>query len=175
MDVSVFQNFKLRLAAWEWWVEQFKTLVSMMNADHGTGQVFGELLVKHLIASLILDGNPLTWKNQNIDSRVLKALELVESRYADSQLAISELAEVTGLSPSRFRALFMDETGHSPRNYLMQVRLRKAMDELRHTGLPIKEIAAEAGFNDVQYFYRTFRKACGRTPSEYRCCPVLDS
>ena len=52
--------------------------------------------------------------------------------------------------------------------YLTEVRLRNARELLKDSGLSIKEICAESGYSDPNYFSRIFKKYEGVTPSEFR-------
>ena len=54
------------------------------------------------------------------------------------------------------------------KEYQMTLRLREASRLLCETDLSITEIASEAGFYDVFFFSKTFRKEKGITPSEFR-------
>lgn len=46
--------------------------------------------------------------------------------------------------------------------------MEKAADYLRNTEQSVTEIAGKVGYNDANYFTRTFRKRYGISPREYR-------
>ncbi|MDY6397958.1 MAG: helix-turn-helix transcriptional regulator [Treponema sp.] len=52
--------------------------------------------------------------------------------------------------------------------YVSDARMEKARSLLKDNSLSIKEISAEVGFNDQNYFSRTFRNKFGMTPTEFR-------
>jgi len=79
-----------------------------------------------------------------------------------------ELADVAGLSPSRFHALFIEATGHSPLQYLTRLRLRQAQEMLLSTSRSIGEISESVGFRDLFHFSRTFKRFNGVSPRTYR-------
>jgi AraC family transcriptional regulator of arabinose operon len=81
---------------------------------------------------------------------------------------VDRMAEVAGLSTSRFGHLFRDETGISPREFLETVRLEEAKRLLAESALAIGAISREIGFADEFYFSNRFRRATGVSPSEYR-------
>jgi len=64
--------------------------------------------------------------------------------------------------------LFREQIGVPPRQYLEELRLQRAAQLLRSTGLPVGEIAAETGYANAFYFSSRFRKMFGKSPSEYR-------
>ncbi len=100
-----------------------------------------------------------------------RRIELVITRLeADTSRAwdAPALAKLVNLSASRFRHLFKQETGTSPRQYLRELRFRKAEVMLATTFLSIKEIAETVGLVPLNHFMRNFKKRHGVTPGEYR-------
>jgi AraC-like DNA-binding protein len=88
--------------------------------------------------------------------------------HLDEPLRIPELAGRAGLSPfqldKRIRALF----GLSAGQYLSRVRIDRACDRLKHTDVPLSELALECGYADQTAFTRQFHKLVGLTPGAYR-------
>jgi AraC family transcriptional regulator of arabinose operon len=82
--------------------------------------------------------------------------------------SLSDLAQVAGLSVSQFSRLFRSETGQTPRAYIEGLRIDHAKQLLQHTSLSIQAIAERTGFPNVFYFSNRFRKATGKSPSDYR-------
>ncbi len=78
------------------------------------------------------------------------------------------LAALVNLSPSRFRHLFKHETGTSPRQYLRELRFRKAEAMLATTFRSVKEITEAVGFVSLTHFMKDFKDRQGMTPREYR-------
>ena len=75
-----------------------------------------------------------------------------------------------------FNRLFRDATATTPHNYLVKLRLSRAMRALRETEGSITDVAFACGFNDSNYFSYSFSKMTGMSPSEYRRLPRhLDS
>lgn len=83
-------------------------------------------------------------------------------------IGVSEMADMAGLSRSHFARLFKEAEGMSPRDYLEDLRLRRALSLLYSQDLSVKEIAINCGIPDVNYFCRLFRKHTGMSPGEYR-------
>ncbi len=78
------------------------------------------------------------------------------------------LADAAGLTPSYFSALFKKETGETLSDYLVRYRLAIAQRLLKESRLCIAEVAASAGYMDVKYFSRLFKKHMSITPSAFR-------
>ncbi len=83
-------------------------------------------------------------------------------------IGVSEMADMAGLSRSHFARLFKDAEGMSPRDYLEDLRLRRALSLLYSKARTVKEIAISCGIPDVNYFCRLFRRHTGMSPGEYR-------
>jgi AraC-like DNA-binding protein len=105
-----------------------------------------------------------------------RRIELVISRLeTDTSRAWNThaLAALVNLSASRFRHLFKHETGTSPRQYLRELRFRKAEMMLATTFLSLKEISEEVGLVSLSHFMRDFKQRYGMTPRQYRIAARL--
>lgn len=86
----------------------------------------------------------------------------------NNRITLDEMAENVHYSPSRFGQLFFKQTGNSPLNYFMQLKIQKACQLLDFSDMKIKEIANELNFYDQYHFSKMFTKLIGETPSSYR-------
>ena len=84
------------------------------------------------------------------------------------KLTNNDLASHVGLSCSHFSLLFQQKTGHSPINYLNQLKIQKACHLLDFSDMRINQISPLVGFDDAFYFTRMFTKVMGISPSDYR-------
>lgn len=100
-------------------------------------------------------------------SRVQKTINWF-SQNCENNITIEDAAEYAGLKPSQFRNLFRKETGFSPIEYLIRIRIEKAKQMLINEKLSVTHIAFELGFNTSQYFATSFRRITGKTPRAYR-------
>ena len=81
---------------------------------------------------------------------------------------LDELLSIAHMSRSNLMRVFHAATGQSPIEYLLRLRIQKAMALLRNTDLTITEVAMEVGFNDSNYFTRQFKRAQGQSPRRFR-------
>ncbi len=102
-----------------------------------------------------------------MDARVRKAVDHLIAHLREP-FALGDLAAHCGLSVSRLAALFKQETGTSPQQFLERHRMQHASQLLRLTSLTIAEIATEVGFEDPFYFTNRFRRYAGTSPSHFR-------
>lgn len=118
----------------------------------------------------------LTLLEQQSDNRrtlhpgVRAAVAHIEKHYMEP-IAVSELAERSGVSQSHLNSLFRRSFGVGPLNYLTAVRMRQARLLLLNPYFNISEVAARTGFREANYFTRAFRLFHGVTPGEYRASP----
>jgi AraC-like DNA-binding protein len=89
--------------------------------------------------------------------------------HAHEPLDLAQLARLSGVSAFHFLRLFARVTGVTPHQYLLRARLRHAAKLLAQGTLPVGTIAYQVGFGDLSNFVRTFRRAAGRAPREFRC------
>jgi len=101
------------------------------------------------------------------DQAVLDAVSLVESNY-DTQIRMKGLADHVHLSQGHLSRHFARRMGMSPIEFMHRIRAEQACRLLRSTALPIADIAADVGYDEVAYFSRCFRKQIGQSPRQYR-------
>lgn len=105
--------------------------------------------------------------DRRTDERVQLALHLLATKLHEP-FSLAALAGACGLSVSRLAHLFSAQVGLPPQQYLEELRLQRAAQLLRSTGLRIGEIAEETGYAGAFYFSARFRRKFGMSPSEYR-------
>ena len=99
---------------------------------------------------------------------IRQANEFIEQHFADPNLSLNEMATLVNLSASHFSVVFSQETGHTFKEYLTGIRISKAKELLRMTGLRSADIAYQVGYNDPHYFSSVFKKHTGLSPNEFR-------
>jgi len=92
---------------------------------------------------------------------------LIDREYGNS-LTIEYLAEAVYLSPNHLRTLFKDYTGFTVLEYMTKVRMERAAELLRDTGMKIHEISSHVGYESASHFCSVFLKKRGVTPNQYR-------
>ena len=81
---------------------------------------------------------------------------------------ITQMAEELHLSTSRLQTLYKQMFGISCMDDVINRRLHLAKDQLKFTAKPIREIAENCGYNNVEHFCRQFRQYNGCTPGQFR-------
>jgi AraC family transcriptional regulator len=88
--------------------------------------------------------------------------------HAHEPLDLEQVARESGVSTFHFLRLFARVTGVTPHQYLVRARLRRAARLLAQGTLPVGAIAYEVGFGDLSNFVRTFHRAAGHAPRDFR-------
>lgn len=104
-------------------------------------------------------------KNQ-LPQTLEKALEYIDSHFNEA-MSLADVASICAVSETHLSHLFSDHLNTGFSSYIAEKRISKAK-ELLLTKMSIKEVSAETGFQDQNYFTRLFRKLTGFTPSEFR-------
>jgi transcriptional regulator GlxA family with amidase domain len=106
--------------------------------------------------------------HQLADRHPLRELQQYILDHPDSDLSLEALARRMRLSPRHFARVFRDEVGVSPGRYVEEVRIDTARRRLEESELSIEAVALACGFGNAGSFRRTFTKAVGVAPLEYR-------
>ncbi|HML21182.1 MAG TPA: AraC family transcriptional regulator [Aggregatilinea sp.] len=89
----------------------------------------------------------------------------------DQRLSLDDMALHARLSKSHFLRLFKEQTGYSPMDYFIHLKMQHACMLLSITNQTIHEISLAVGYDDPYYFSRIFKKVVGVSPSRYREAP----
>lgn len=94
-------------------------------------------------------------------------LEAVEMHYPE-HWSVARYAQDLNITQSRLYELCQDSAGRSPKAVLNDRIVQEARRYLSFSGISMKELAGVLGFEDVNYFFRFFKRLTGETPSTYR-------
>ena len=95
------------------------------------------------------------------------ALDYIEKNYGDSSVTLNSVCTSLAMSTSYFSSIFKNYTGETFIECLTKKRMEKAKVLLEHGKLKTYEIAEAVGYSDAHYFSIAFKKAVGKTPTEY--------
>lgn len=95
------------------------------------------------------------------------ALEYIANNYSYN-LKIQDIADYIGVDRTYLYKIFIREGHTSPKQYLLQYRIRAAAKLLQNKDYTVTEIAYSCGFRDSASFCSHFRQQIGMTPRQYR-------
>lgn len=100
------------------------------------------------------------------DIIIRETLNYIDSSY--NSVTLNQIADEFHHSPSRMSKIIKEGTGFTFQQLLIKKRFQKALQLLLETNLQIEAIAIHVGYENLSYFYRTFKKLYGMTPRQYR-------
>jgi AraC family transcriptional regulator, positive regulator of tynA and feaB len=135
------------------------------SAAPQVGGMYLDLLALALRATPANSGSARTTLRQALFASVCADIKL---RLADPMLNVRSVAAHAGVAPRTLQTWFYEQ-GTSFTEYVLEQRLNLAERQLiSSANATVSEIAYAAGFGDLSYFSRCFRRRFGMTPSERR-------
>ncbi len=106
-------------------------------------------------------------REQGTCDLVARACRYLEA-HPPKEFRAADLANQIGVSEAHLRRLFREACGKTPRQYLTEVRMMRAVFLLRTTARSVKRIAVEVGYPDLRTFRRTFARLMHLSPQAWR-------
>ncbi len=99
------------------------------------------------------------------DELLKRVRDYLDHNFA-TPIDVHTVAALTRLTPNYLNSLFSRSTGQGIHEYLISLRMRRAMELCRHRTLLVKEVARTIGYSDPLYFSRAFRRYHGCWPTD---------
>ncbi len=103
----------------------------------------------------------------NKSSTINEVIAYIHENY-QNEITNRELAEIAGYHEFHLNKLFMNHTGTTMHNYILNIRINEAKRLILNSKLSFSEIALQVGFNNYTYFSSYFKKITGLTPFQYK-------
>lgn len=120
-----------------------------------------------LVSNCLRSAPALSEKAVRDARRIKQMLLFIQDNYGEN-ITTEQIAQSAAISVSECLRCFHSVLNQTPKAYLRQYRVQRAAQLLAGSTLPIAEIGASCGFDDMSYFARIFRAEQGQTPTEYR-------
>ena len=153
--------------------DYFYELFERINAYYSTGLMSDEVMIVSLLLELIYafykEGRQIRSahrEKQNNYPLIEKAIRYIGEHYQE-ELSLGKIADEVSLSPIYFHNTFKASTGKTLREYVEDLRIKKAINLLVSTDKTLTEIAFESGFSSQSYFSFVFKRKKKMTPREY--------
>ncbi len=101
------------------------------------------------------------------ESNVDRIKEYIDNNLS-KDISLNDLADHVNLTPAYVSKIFKETLGKNYIDYLNGSRIDRAKQLLKDTRMTVKEIGFKVGFNNVQTFFRTFKRYEGITPGQFR-------
>ncbi|MEQ9902108.1 AraC family transcriptional regulator [Pectobacterium aroidearum] len=152
-------------------------LLAAMERESMTRQVgFAGILARlaDVVAALIVRGwveagcgKATGWVQVLRDPRLSRAIYAMHQN-PGVNWSVAELAKEAGTSRSVFAERFLSATGTTPVKYLSELRMRLAVQYIRHEHQPIETVALRLGYGSLAAFSRAFKRIVGHAPGTLR-------
>jgi AraC-like DNA-binding protein len=128
-----------------------------------------KLLLNYIWSTLMFQQEQYQLRKQGTTYPLIiaQALAWIEDHYREP-INIDQWSNALEMSSSHFQSIFKSAVGMTPYQHLIQIRMRVAREDLVSSNEPIKRIASNLGFSNIENFCRSFKKAYDKTAAEYR-------
>lgn len=152
--------------------KEFHQLFEQIHREYTLREKGSQTLIRAYLVELIIklfreldrQQPSFTLSHQKL---VEQAVTYMRENYK-AHINLDDIVSGVFLSKDYFRQIFKKITGTSITSYIQELRIAEACRLLETTEDSSAQIARESGFNDIKFFYQTFKKATGLTPAEYR-------
>ncbi len=120
------------------------------------------------VSSLPTGDEMPTGRVSAVEQKFLRSIQEFVSANLHRTITLDDLAEVVCLSPSSLYKKMKEYADISPMEYVMKMRLGKAVELLRDDTLSVQDVAAAVGFNTHSFFSECFKREFGMTPRQWR-------
>lgn len=140
-------------------------LICAYYSEHVYQEVLNAYLIiifARLMRKATIDEGSSENEGKSLVVEVLSALD------REPDITLATLARRLGYNSTYLGSLVKQGTGKTFRELAFEQRMRVAAAQLENTDLPIYEIAAGIGYENLSFFYRKFEQSFGCTPQAYR-------
>lgn len=126
------------------------------------------LIMREIVSNDDYEQTKCNFESYNKNYAVKRIIKYLNDNY-NKKISLEQIAHNMYLSPVYISKIFKEETGESPINYLIKIRLEKAREILvKEKNSSIKSIAHQVGYDDAYHFSKLFKKYYGISPLYYR-------
>ncbi len=150
--------------------EAFQEIVFEMlryNMATDRDELILESLLCRFLAILSEDVMVKTPEARKGNEYVRKAIEFIQNNYS-KKIRVQDVADHVNINRGYLYALFKQELQMSPQEYINNLRLTRAAEQINTTNYPIEMIGLLNGYGDPAVFTKAFKRKHGVSPSAYR-------
>ena len=153
--------------------DMFLKIVERDLGSPGVNRICERAVVDRMRAPGERQRLPLQTRLGVVHPGIIKVIEQMEANLVHP-LRLDQLAPACGLSRRQIERLFVQQLGRTPARYYLELRLEKAELLIKHSALPIIEVAMACGFVSGSHFSKSYRSHYGRTPQQLRMAVLAE-
>jgi AraC family transcriptional regulator len=142
-----------------------------LAADVPKGPLYAETLtvglVLHLLAHYGVAKPKAPAPRGKLNAFQLRSVVDFMDTHLSEDVSLIALARQAHVSPFHFARLFRRTLGVPPHQFVLQLRVQRALGLMKTRTLSLAQIAVESGFHDQPHFTKAFRKVLGTTPGAH--------
>jgi AraC-like DNA-binding protein/mannose-6-phosphate isomerase-like protein (cupin superfamily) len=146
----------------------FNGLLSVRQTGfRARGLIHAANRLRQLLAAVPINANETSREKKN----GLDTIHNYMRERLNERITLEQLADIAGLSPAHFATRYREQTGTSPIQHFLHLKVEQACQLLDTTSLSFADISRKLGYDDAYYFSRLFKKVMGQSPRDYRHTP----
>jgi AraC-like DNA-binding protein len=143
-----------------------QTLQIQQQRSAATELLTSKLLID-LLTAIVLTAQEIDLSTADKPDYIEAIIQTLELRFTEP-ISLDQLAHEHAVSKYHMAKRFKQYTGFSPLDYLIGMRMSHAKERLKYSDMPVSEIAAAVGIDNVSHFINLFKARTGDTPLVYR-------
>ena len=157
-------------------IKTVKDLINQIILEQNEKKSYFEQAINSLLLQILIiiirfmDGygrDKVIEESSRGDTKFEEIIQFINANY-DKNLSLDYIADQFYISKYYLSHLFKEKSGFTVIEYINNKRIMEAQGLLNNSNYNITDIAYRVGFNNSTHFWRTFKKATGLTPSEFR-------
>lgn len=149
-------------------IEQLvKKIISEINNSRSRNTFYAVALFAEILALINKKKSEDLLLNIPHSSSICQTALYIQENLTE-KINLKELASMCFLSVNRYTIVFKKLIGTTPHEYIIGLRLQKAIELLKNTDWTIGKVSSAIGYSDSLYFSRLFKKYYHVSPSEFR-------
>ncbi|CAH2214614.1 response regulator transcription factor [Tepidibacter aestuarii] len=127
-----------------------------------------DILLKPIESEQFVESVEKILEYKTSDNQILnQVLEHIHNNYQEN-IELKKCADKYHTSSSYIARVFKKHCGVTFVTYINNLKIKKARELLKEGELSIKEVAHKVGYNNLNYFYKIFKKNTGVTPNMFK-------
>jgi AraC-like DNA-binding protein len=169
----------LALLAYGWWRTRHdrrrmqELILQISNLKESGAQGVQEVKEEPVEEPVQEEIQPSAQQNEDADSEdrlfLMKLVNVVNEGLPTGQYGVEAVASEMNMGVQTFRRRLMAVTGESPKSFISAIQMERASKLLvDNPDMPVSRVANLCGYDETNSFARSFKRAYGITPSQYR-------
>jgi len=148
-------------------IDTFYKIFDLVKNENPCFQQIASGLIIKLLGYILALENHKSFAG-NVVEGIIQEICFYIREHVEDEFDFERLTKNYDISCSYLRKMFKQYTGKSPHQYYLDMKIIRAKELISNTGMSMKEISFELGFESIHYFSRLFKSKVGQAPSAFR-------